>query len=78
MPILLADGAKESLSPAEAMDDKPIEPLDAMEAETVACEAAPIAASEMDVDSSEGTATAGPAIIASEESVSMDEPMEDQ
>lgn len=74
---VLAEVAKESLSPAEAMDDKPIESVDAMEAETVASEAAPIAASEMDIDSSEGTATVGPAIV-SEESVSMDEPMEDQ
>lgn len=64
----------------EAMDDKPIESLDAMEAETETTP--PIAASEMDVDSSEGiiptATTLEPAAIVSEESVSMDEPMEDQ
>lgn len=58
-----------------AMDAKPIESVDAMEAETA--EPTPIAASEMDVDSSEGTAAVVAAIL-SEESVSMDEPMEDQ
>lgn len=60
---------KESLSP------------EAMEAEPVASSGpTAIAASDMDVDSSEGTVTAGAAIVAGEEesSVSMDEPMEDQ
>lgn len=59
---VVVEAEKESLSPEEAM-------------ETVASD--PITASEMDVDSSEGTTAAVPALL-SEESVSMDEPMEDQ
>lgn len=59
---VVVEAEKESLSPEEAM-------------ETVASD--PIAASEMDVDSSEGATVAVPALL-SEESVSMDEPMEDQ
>lgn len=63
MPVVVADAA---LPEKESLSPE------AMEAETATCEPTAIAASEMEVDSAEAAA------LVSEESVSMDEPMEDQ
>lgn len=64
----VAISAEQGLVTDDALPEKESLSPEAMEAETAACEPTAIVTSEMEVDSA----------LVSEESVSMDEPMEDQ